>query len=387
MFVNETCGWMGGIEVAVAESARGLRRLGHEVYLAWSQYTHQDPEGFAAIFHGTRPLSDLDRVVAQLQPDVIFVHKVGSVEQIVRLAGLTRLVRMVHDHDVCCPRRHKYTALTGAVCHAPAGWRCWLDAAFLRRTATGLSIFDMPAFFADLRRHALFDVLLVGSRAMAKELAVNGLPQDRIRVLSPAIPGPPHEPTPIAEARHIVYVGQLVRGKGVDLLLQALARLRGPFQATIAGQGNARPRLEAQCRSLGLSDRVTFRDFVSHDEVPSLYASARVVAVPSRWPEPFGLVGPEAMWCARPVVAFAVGGIPDWLDDETTGYLVPPHDVQEFAAALQRLLDDPARAERMGQAGLLRARRDFGFDRYLSDLQAVLSGRPQVKGGVLCGSP
>jgi glycosyltransferase involved in cell wall biosynthesis len=142
----------------------------------------------------------------------------------------------------------------------------------------------------------------------------------------------------------------------------------------IIGDGSARSALEEHARRLGLADRVHFHGWISRDHLAWHYRETRLTVVPSRWPEPFGMVGLEAMVFARPVVAFAVGGIPDWLAHERTGFAVPEQDVAAFARALERLLQNHALAETMGLAGRERAQTEFAFDKGLDRLEHLLIG-------------
>ena len=87
-----------------------------------------------------------------------------------------------------------------------------------------------------------------------------------------------------------------------------------------------------------------------------------------------GMVGLEAMHHARPVIGFDVGGIPDWLDHEVTGLLVPEQDVAGLAGAVTSLLTDPGRALRMGSAGHEQVQRRFSFEAYLARLETHLDG-------------
>ena len=150
------------------------------------------------------------------------------------------------------------------------------------------------------------------------------------------------------------------------------ASLRHPWRATLVGDGNHLATCRTLAADLGISDRVRFTGWVDHDRLADFYASARFAVVPSRWPEPFGMVGPEAMARGRPVVGFASGGIPDWLHDGVTGLLVSPGDVQGFTAAMDRLLGDPELTAAMGRAGAARIDRELTHRSYIQTLKRSL---------------
>ena len=146
--------------------------------------------------------------------------------------------------------------------------------------------------------------------------------------------------------RVIVSVGRLSREKGHVDLVRALARLTElhpalRFKAVIVGDGPERARVEAEAASSGLGDRVVFAGYA--DDVRPFYAAADVKALPSHSEgSPNALL--EAMYAGVPVVATAVGGVPEVAADGETALLVPAHDPQAFAAALGRVLNDAALA-------------------------------------------
>ena len=388
LFINEKCGYLGGVEQNVADSARGLRARGHRCGLCYGSLTGKDPDGYRSLFDETYACSDFafgsggaagepfDAILEKASPDVAYFHKVPETSFWERSGGSVRSVRMVHDHDLCCPRGYKYFTLSGRLCHFRAGWRCWTDLAFIRRDRSspiGVGLSSIGKKMKEMRRNQRLDRLLVGSRFMRETLLQNGFAGSKIHLLPPVVQNGLRGPTRIPDDPHILYVGQLIHGKGVDLLLRALAMIETPFRATVVGTGNASERLEALSARMGLSDRVRFEGWVGHEGLRNYYDSARVVAVPSRWPEPFGLVGLEAMGHGRPVVAFDVGGIPDWLEDGVTGLLVAEQDTGAYARALERVLTDGDLAERLGQRGYERARERYSFDRYIDELERHLS--------------
>jgi glycosyltransferase involved in cell wall biosynthesis len=177
---------------------------------------------------------------------------------------------------------------------------------------------------------------------------------------------------PSCEPHTIFCAARLTPEKGIHLLLEAIKDLP-QARLIVAGAGPECIRLEAMVDEYGLHGRVTFTGWLDPAAVASYIDRAGIVVVPSVWPEPFGLVGIEAMAHARPVVAFDVGGIREWLSHEETGLLVPPIDGDALHASLLRLLNDPDWASQMGRNGRAAAEERFTASTYLKALLPVLS--------------
>jgi glycosyltransferase involved in cell wall biosynthesis len=191
---------------------------------------------------------------------------------------------------------------------------------------------------------------------MAATLAALGL-------VPPA--GQPRPPT-------ILFAGRLVRWKGVEYLIEALAQLRTPgAQVWIAGSGPYQPELEALAARLGVTERVRFLGTLPTDQLTALYHAADLLAATSFVNETFGIAPAEAMACARPVVASHFGGFPEVVEDGVTGYLVRPQAPADLARCIDVLLADPAHAAAMGEAGLARVRRLFTWEAVVDRLERV----------------
>jgi glycosyltransferase involved in cell wall biosynthesis len=389
LFVNETCGYFGGVEQNIADTVSGLSANGHECCLAYGKTSQRSSESYKALFQETFLCREagadadkakalfIDRILGLVSPDAVYLHKVPAIDPYLHLPKPVRVIRMVHDHDLCCPRRHKYFLYNGRICRHKMGIRCWLDGAFIARnpaSLTGFAFVNINRKRKEMRRNYGLDALLVGSRFMKEELLQNGFPSEKVHILPPVIRMEDPEPSPLPEDPRILYVGQLIRGKGVDLLLKALHLLPCDFRADIVGTGNAEPGLRTLCRELGLDGKVDFCGWVPNEALGSFYARARVVVVPSRWPEPFGMIGLEAMHHSRPVAAFGVGGIPDWLDHGVNGLIASEQDVGALAASIEKILTDRRLAVGLGEKGLERVHSRYAFDRYLNDLEAYLRG-------------
>ena len=211
------------------------------------------------------------------------------------------------------------------------------------------------------------------SDAVRARLIAGGVPRSMIRVITSAVDAealfPPlgraatrDQAGLASSASLLLVVAALFRRKGIDVLLDALARLAddGLRPALwIAGEGPARPALEKQSRELGLDHQVRFLG--ERSDVADLLAACDVFVLPSRQ-EGLGVAALEAMAAGRPIVATRVGGLAEAVVDGGTGLLVPPDDPAALADALARLLRDPALRARLAAAGPVRIAEGFRTD-------------------------
>jgi glycosyltransferase involved in cell wall biosynthesis len=161
--------------------------------------------------------------------------------------------------------------------------------------------------------------------------------------------------------RYVLGLGRLEWQKGFDLLVDAMARLADPaVDLLLAGDGSARPALEALARARGVGDRIRFLGATDRATTVALLHGAAVVACPSRF-EGLPLVCIEALAVARPVVAAAVNGIPELVRDGETGFLVPPGDAAALAAAIARVLAAPGDAARLAARGRATVEREHAW--------------------------
>jgi len=220
------------------------------------------------------------------------------------------------------------------------------------------------------------------SEGTARDLAARGIPRGRIEVIPPGIdhavftPGRgEREPMPC-----MLYVGRLKRYKGLDIVLEAVARLRDrgmTLRFDIAGQGDDRGRLERRAQRLGLGRIVRFLGRIPEEEKVDRLRRAWVAVYPSP-KEGWGITNVEAAACGTPVVASDSPGLRESVRDGISGYLVPHADVESWAARLETLLSDRAASEGMRQGCVAHAA-EFSWDRAATETEAhlrrVLAGR------------
>jgi glycosyltransferase involved in cell wall biosynthesis len=154
-------------------------------------------------------------------------------------------------------------------------------------------------------------------------------------------------PEVVTDPFRVLFVGQLARPKGVDVLLDALSYLGSDIRVDIVGRGEARETLEAQAAG---DSRVTFHGFVSEATLTACYREATVTVVPSRWNDNSPMVIYESLARGTPVVGTNMGGIPELIDTpddsaQTTGRVVPPENPISLAAAIESVCQTSPRIE------------------------------------------
>jgi len=188
------------------------------------------------------------------------------------------------------------------------------------------------------------------------------------------------------ENTHLLFVGRLAAVKGLPIILEALARVKQDHpgvQLTLVGDGPDRAALEAKARSLGLSSHVTFVGYKSQDEVAEYLQHTDVFVLPS-FAEGVPVVLMEALASGVPVITTRIAGVGELVEDEVSGYTVPPGDLESLTVRLCDLLESPSLRKRMGEAGRKKVEEDFNIRResaWLYEImQAYHNGKPDELG-------
>lgn len=368
----------GGLERTVQALAQELARRGEQVHVATltrpdspdrsddggvpvhrlgglSRYLAKVAGDPAHTFHPTTVdpllLPRLQRLVDELEPDIVHAHgwMLRSVLSL-KLAPHARILTSLHDHGLrCATQTRTESGVLDVACAGPQLRRCLPCAsAFYGPLKAAPLVLGLAASARRLHRVSVF---LPVSRTSA-ELNLAGIPAERVRIVPAFVPddvateadGP--RPAYLPAGDFVIFVGALSRHKGIDTLLAAHRQLPAGIPLVLIGpQAPDTP-------PLGGTDThpVQVHTGLPHHEIMAAFRAASIAVAPSRWPEPLGLVAVEALLAGTPVVASAVGGLVEIVDD-ACGVLVPPGDVDALATAMAGLLSDPPRRARLGAAG------------------------------------
>jgi glycosyltransferase involved in cell wall biosynthesis len=382
----------GGAETVLVLTARLLREAGAEVvpFAVAEERTLPTPlrdrlpvaagsgartrfgEAWAGVW-SARAYRALGDVVDRVRPDVAHVHHVferltTSVLDLLRRRGVPTVMTL-HDYKPVCPN---FRLFTGGVpctrCLSGGPWqvvrhRC-LEGSRWRSVAAAADAYAA-------RARGLYDGVdhfLAPSGFLRDRVVEGGLPAGRIDVLPNPVLAAPAPRAARAEPPGIVYASRLVAEKGVDVLLDAAARLPPGVRVRLIGSGRAEAAVRGRVAAQGLP--VDVAGPLPPPGVADALRGAAAAVLPALWWEncPMAVLEPAAL--GVPVVATAVGGIPELVDHGRTGLLVPPGDAGALAAALLWVLDNPADADRMGRAAWLRTRERHDPARHVAALLA-----------------
>src|SRR5438067_5375392 len=356
---------IGGVAHVVNRVAHGTRARGHGAYLLLPGdedrvVASTSREGFPMFslrlrspstpdgsmrsriaFALTLPLTLLllARLIRRLDVDIVNVHyPIGESYYfaILRRLGLVRLVTSVHGADLL-----------------PYGDRCQSHQNHVLALLAASDAVVAPSQGYHTEVRAVWPEIEVDSRVIP-----NGIDPEELGCSTNG----PEVPT---SAPVICSILHLVHYKGADVLIRAFAKLATRYPGVtlrLISDGPQRVEFERLSAALGVADRVHFLGYLNRDGVRSELQGCAVFVLPSRT-ESFGSAAAKAVALDRAIGASRIGGLPELIEDEVSGVLVPPGDVDALERALSRLLDDPALRRALGTAAGRRVRRDFLWDR------------------------
>lgn len=304
----------------------------------------------------------------------VYNYMSPSVLRLLRRRGIPTVVRF-GDYNALCPcytflRDGKPCTLCGRGNFLHGLWHRCVKGSF---AASALRVASMYVQrFLGLYQGA--DAVIAPCRFMADKLVEGGFDAKRLHVIAqPALPLPPPA-EPVAKDDTILYFGRLSREKGLDTLIAAYLNAQPKEDLVLAGASfDGCAEALASLIPPEARHKIRFVGFVEGPALTRLVRAARLTVVPSRWYDNAPLAVLESGLAGTPVLAAAIGGIPELIRPGETGQLFPPDDAAALADALTDLLADRPRLERLGQAAQRFAEEHFGLARHFDALTALFA--------------
>lgn len=385
LIANEAMAGGGGVETYLAALIPALAARGHEIGVL-SQNPSREPGPTRIVPAGGWSVSVADAGepqamanVAAWRPDVVFSHNMRALTIDERLLAAWPVAKMMHGYFGTCISGQKAVGNGDpSPCGRVFGPAC-LALYFPRHCGRRRpDVFLRQYRWATRQRTLLtrYAAIVVASGHMRAEYSRHGVGERRLHAIPLFAPPALDAAPPAASTTDALFLGRMTRLKGARVVIDAAAvaarALGRPVHLTMAGEGPQERSLRRLAADLGVP--LELPGWVSAETRSDLLRRARVLAVPSRWPEPFGLVGLEAAAQGVPAVAFDVGGISEWLHDGVNGRLVhQAAGADGFGQALAEVLRDDALRGRLS-TGARRVAAGMTLDAHVDALETVLGG-------------
>lgn len=318
----------------------------------------------------------VSKLIHQKRIQAAHVHNIHNVGAIAACIENVPTVLHLHDYRYMCPVSTFYQRRWAKRCQRSCSPTCFaigpVAGCQTPRLRAGLGFYRRVKF---VQKNANRFHAIVSNSQFVAERFRDGCDTDaKIEVLHYPIesandqrPGGTGSPRPTA-----LYVGRVRRDKGIFDFIEAIGRTTG-VQGRILGCGDdeSKQAVLKIAGHVGCSERLSVEGWMSREQIADAMVEATVVVFPSLWDEPFGLVGPEAMACGTPVVAYDVGGVSDWMNDGETGFLVPPGDLAQLAKRIQELAQNTQLAEMFGARGREFVSSKFSVARHMDRLLEI----------------
>ena len=294
------------------------------------------------------------------QPDVIYCHKLIDPNHERAIIEIAPSVYFAHDYDgMCISGTKTFKFPTIQPCTRRFGWQCLMH--YFPNRCGGSSPVTMLELYDHHRRRLenmrAYDAIVTQSDHMLEELRKHGLSAQRAYDLSNYPEESAAGEMDISVSQNgtgneknevsLLFAGRMEYLKGVHLLIEALPAVQRLLQmhlrVILVGEGRERRSLESHAEKIqSRRIQIEFPGWLERNALANLFERSDILVLPSIWPEPFGLIGPEAGMFGLPVAAFDVGGIRDWLFHGINGFLAPgnPPTSQGLATAIVNCLQD-----------------------------------------------
>lgn len=303
------------------------------------------------------------QVLKEFKPDIVHLNNFLNIASPSILCCLKNIptILTIHDYSILCPTGFRMLPLK--VCNLSYGKNC-------------IKCIGIKGYYYEKIKRKIsgrlfknIDLFITPSMKLKKDLIKIGI--FNIRNIYTGIKLLKY--SKLMEGNSLLYVGRLSKEKGIKYLLKAMIDITKKIPTAhlnITGNGPEKENLEELIKQLKLEKNVSFIGQIPHKEIEWYYRISNIIIVPSICEEVFPLVGIEAMSVGRPVIGSRIGGIPEWLDDGKTGFLVDPGNSAQIAEKVIQLFSSRKLMEKMGENGRKKAEQ-LDINNHMKEIEKV----------------
>jgi glycosyltransferase involved in cell wall biosynthesis len=369
LIINDIGSEMGGAEVVIEQIKDGMRSIGHEVkVLSGDEYprdrhindyefrSHTSNKPLDNLMYCYNPFSriTLKKILKEFKPDVVHLHNTSKASPSI-LFCLKNYPTVMTTHDFEVLDQSRFADFESLIPYTN-----YYDQYFVMKKGV--------KFYAQKLRYVLIrqgqkniNTFVTPSLAISKLLREGGITSNAVVIHNGKdLQSPKKAIIYRSNPYQILFVGRLVREKGLDVLLYAISEVIKKLphvRLRIVGDGPEQEKLISLSKKLELHEHVEFTGTISQKDIEKKYMETDIVVVPSTWYEPLGIVVIEAMLHGKPVIASRSGGLPEMVEENVTGFLFEPGNAQQLAKLIIKLINSPNTIEKFGRKSLYASRK------------------------------
>ncbi len=396
LLINNCFCSLGGAEVIAYHTYKILRQHGYDAYFwatdkqpyfendyPYTNYFTKYNGGFLnyiknpiKYYYNIQAKNDLKKFLKEVKPDIIHLHNIfGMSYSILECCKDIPTVMTIHDAGFVCPGlkllKNNKTLCNEMLCKKFKYFNCVKNKCF--NNSLEASIRHSVLLSVNHKKTKYIDKYITPSNSL-KELILKaevGLTKENIHVIPNCLTDKEISVTPNYKNKgYFLYVGRLTEEKGVQYILDALKQLPKDINLHIAGSGEFETFLKQQAKNNNLTN-VSFLGYMNKEQLSEEYSHCIATIVPSKWFEIFGLTNIESFIYGKPVIASNIGGIPEIVENNKTGLLFEPQNIQQLKECILKYKNNPDLVIEHGENAYNKALNDYNQDKYYEKLIKV----------------
>lgn len=297
-------------------------------------------------FYNYQAVKKLKKLIKREKPDIAHLHNIAhqispAIIKVLKKSHL-RIIMTLHDYKLICPNYRLYSK--NKVCYKCLGGKYYncLRRKCLKNSWSKSFLAMLEAYLNNrlLKIYDLVDLYIAPSQFMKKICVKSGMPKNKIKVIYNFIDSNKEQLKNKVQGGYILYFGRLSPEKGIEVLLEAMGKIKVKINLKIVGDGPEGENLKSIISNLKLENRVELAEAKNGHELKRIIGQAKAIIMPSLWPEnmPYSLL--ESLAMGKIVIASKIGGLPEIITDGQNGFLFKSGDSRELAQKMNLILNN-----------------------------------------------